>query len=118
MRKPALDLSDALSESCVTQMAVQRLDGLGRYPSFLGRATGVSSQSARVTNDATKHRLRCRRGTTAASDVPATNERRRGLCEPLRHPVTILIVEGNVAAFEVAEIVPETVPHGRGREED
>src|SRR5438034_5219754 len=46
----------------------------------------------------------------------ATNERRRGLCEPLRHAVTILIVEGDVAAFEVAEIpqpVPEGVSHGR-----
>src|SRR5436190_21127018 len=46
----------------------------------------------------------------------ATNERRRGLCQPLRHSVTILVVEGDVAAFEVAEIaqpVSEGVPDGR-----
>src|SRR5262249_30290589 len=34
----------------------------------------------------------------------ATNERRRGLGESLRHSVTIRILEGDVLAFEVTEI--------------
>jgi len=46
----------------------------------------------------------------------APNEHRRGLGEPLRHSVAIRIVEGDVAAFEVAEVaqpVPEGVPPER-----
>src|SRR5262249_25409753 len=46
----------------------------------------------------------------------ATYERCRGLSQPLPPPVTIRIVEGDVGALEVAEIaqsVPEGVPHGR-----
>src|SRR5262245_14444370 len=56
------------------------------------------------------------RGVGRNNIYRATNERRRGLCEPLRHPVTIRVVEGDVAAFEVAEIaqpVSEGVPDGR-----
>jgi hypothetical protein len=58
----------------------------------------------------------CRRAEGRNDIHRATNERRRGLGEPLRHSVTIRIVEGDVAAFEVAEVsqpVPEGVPMGR-----
>src|SRR5262245_24022162 len=43
----------------------------------------------------------------------ATNERRRGLGESLRHSIAVRIVEGDVLAFEVTEIaqpVTEGVP--------
>src|SRR5262249_36218342 len=56
------------------------------------------------------------RGVGRKSPRGATTGRPRGLWEPLRHPVTILVVEGDVAAFEVAEIaqpVSEGVPDGR-----
>jgi hypothetical protein len=58
----------------------------------------------------------CGRAVGRNNIYRATNERRRGLGEPLRHFVAIRIGEGNVAAFEVAEVaqpVPEGVPPER-----
>src|SRR6266446_9225469 len=62
-------------------------------------------------------RFTCRDSAEPAESVfRCPSRRRRGLGEPLRHPVTIRIIEGDVLAFEITEIpqpVPESIPPGR-----
>src|SRR5262249_30991075 len=93
-----------------------------------GVAGNISSRSGEAWHEPSAHRIAdrvhedrnggrgllgrkaCGRGVGRNTVHRATYERCRSLCEPLRHPVTIRIVEGDVAALEVAEIaqpVPE-----------